>query len=77
MLLEFPDLGKEMLGHATLEFCGSMWPEGRDEAGLGLSGFGIAGEDDEAFTSGVSARGLVRVKTLREIGQRDHRASGQ
>jgi hypothetical protein len=77
MLLEFPDLGQEMLGHATMERCGPIRPEQRDEAGLGRSGFGIAGEDDEAFTNGVSARGLLRVKSLKEIGQSYHGVGGR
>jgi hypothetical protein len=59
IFLEFPCAGKDMFGQSTVEIRCSMGSEGRNQAGLGLPGFRIAGEDDEAFTDRVFAGGAV------------------
>ena len=57
--LEFPGPREGMLGHSPLEPCGSIRPQGGNEAGLGLSGLGIPGEDNEALMSRVGIKGHV------------------
>jgi hypothetical protein len=70
--LEFPCSGEGMFGHPTVEFRCSFGSEGRNEAGLGLPGFGIAGEDDEAFTNPVSSGRAARAKYFEKIHDKDH-----